>query len=128
MRNCQSIEEIAQTAHDHLDKMSPKDIAAFWTLAAKFIVRGNNRNQRGRQQPHHQQQQLASQLKSVFLHTMGKRRSFKPRDLATVALGFAKISKAVDNRGRGHFRGTPQQIILRDLLIGQNGQQQKKYF
>eukprot|EP00571_Detonula_confervacea_P007928 CAMPEP_0172313670 /NCGR_PEP_ID=MMETSP1058-20130122/20718_1 /TAXON_ID=83371 /ORGANISM="Detonula confervacea, Strain CCMP 353" /LENGTH=625 /DNA_ID=CAMNT_0013027365 /DNA_START=82 /DNA_END=1959 /DNA_ORIENTATION=+ len=128
LRKCQSIEEIAQMAHDHLENMSPPDIAAFWTLASRFIGR-NYRNPGGRpQQQQQQQQDLESQLESVLLRTIGNINRFRTRDLAQTALGFAKIVNIINTRGRGHLQGTPPQIIMHNLLIGEKSLQQQIIF
>jgi hypothetical protein len=35
MRQCDSIEELVQSAHDHLDTISPRGMTAFWSLLVK---------------------------------------------------------------------------------------------
>ena len=54
MRNCKSIEELIGTAYDHKDMMSPRGMAAFWTLVlvSKFVER------RGRPTPPSKQMQM----------------------------------------------------------------------
>jgi hypothetical protein len=35
LRQCDSMEELVQLAHEHLDTISPRGIAAFWSLLVK---------------------------------------------------------------------------------------------
>jgi len=37
LRQCDSIEELVQLAHEHLDAISPRGIAAFWSLLVKLL-------------------------------------------------------------------------------------------
>ena len=52
MRNCKSIEELIDTAYDHKDMMSPRGMAAFWTLVSRLLQR------RGRPTPKHEHMQM----------------------------------------------------------------------
>jgi hypothetical protein len=37
MRECKTIEELPQLAHDHLDVLSPRGKSAFWTMLPKLL-------------------------------------------------------------------------------------------
>ena len=52
MRNCKSIEELIDMAYDHKDMMSPRGMAAFWTLVSRLLQR------RGRPTPKHEHMQM----------------------------------------------------------------------
>ena len=127
MKDFQTIEIAANASFNNLDRLTPRHLSSFWTRVSQLVT---PRYQNKRKIQEQQQQQLASQLKSIFLSTMGKIKTFQPRDLTATALGFAKISKVVDDRNRrqSRFQGTHQQTTLRYVLIGQNEQQQKIIF
>mmetsp|Transcript_33227 Transcript_33227/g.69905 ORF Transcript_33227/g.69905 Transcript_33227/m.69905 type:complete len:883 (+) Transcript_33227:64-2712(+) len=132
MRNCQSIEEIAQMAHDNLDNMWLRDISAFWTLVSRMIKnnnhRGDHHNRHGTEDQQQQQlQQLTRQLNSVFILTMDSLQTFGPRELAQTAIGFARIANTLDNGGRNQFRGNPHKI-LQGIIVGQQSQQKDFIF
>ena len=99
MRECQSIEMATQVIHGDLERALPRDLAAFWSVISRLL--DPNDDQDGKQEEE-KQKQLEEQLISILVKTMGQMEKFEPRDLAQVALAFAKIS----NRRR-RVRGGP---------------------
>ena len=117
MRNCKSIEELIGTAYDHKDMMSPRGMAAFWTLVSKFVQR------RGRPTPPSKQMQM--QLDQLIGQTLQSIDTYGYRDISTVAISLAKIIKKVDRSGNS--KGSPP-TILRDVLIGDNSNNKQFIF
>ena len=66
-------------AHDQLNKkMSPRDLAAFWTQAAT-LMRNQRGSRRGSSRHDSNEHDLECQLESIFHTTMGRIKSFGPR-------------------------------------------------
>ncbi len=63
MRNCCNIDELCQIAYDNREEMSPRDISAFWTLAAKFIKIRDPSDQTNWQEE-------IPQIQELLLHTL----------------------------------------------------------
>ncbi|KAL7530600.1 hypothetical protein ACHAXR_004948 [Thalassiosira sp. AJA248-18] len=118
MRNCGTIGELAQMAYDHLDVMSPRDMSAFWTLAAKFL-RGKNQRSQVRDKV------FKLKLDTILAYTQIEIQSYDYRDLAQTTLGFAKIVKSV--HGKRLLRQSPQQI-LQNIFISNNAETKQSMF
>ena len=83
MRDCQTIEEAVQVNYDNLDKLSPRNLSAFWAAVPRFLKpRRGGRQQQPSQQP-------VAHLEAIINKTAEKLGKFGPRDLATTALAFA---------------------------------------
>ena len=109
MRQCNTIDDLVQLAYDHLDIISPRGIAAFWSLLVKHL-----HNQRG-----NSRFQLSKQLDEIFDSTMESIGQFSGRDLATTALGLAKVMK------QSHGQRADLHRILHNLLIGVNSERKQ---
>ena len=83
MRKCNTIEELVQLAYDHLDTISPRGIAAFWSLLVKHVQNHSGGNSRA---------QLNEQLAKILCNTLENMKGYSYRDIATIALGLAKLN------------------------------------
>ena len=115
--DCKTIEEIVQYAYDHLDGSSPRNKAMFWSILPKLLLQ----NRDGRpSSSYHQHGQINEQLDTILHNTLEDIGRFNGRDIATTALGMAKIVKQVGRfRGEMPPTGSPHQI-LHDLIVGVN--------
>jgi hypothetical protein len=84
MRLCNTIDDLIETAYDHLDTISPRGIAAFWSLLVKHV-----QNHRGG----NSQVQLNEQLAKILCNTLESMNNFNDRDIATIAISLAKVMK-----------------------------------
>ena len=116
MRQSNTIDELVQVAHDHLDTISPRGMAAFWPSLAKLV-----QNQRGG----NSRVQLDEQLDAILDSTLESIGQFSGRDLATTALGLAKVMKQVESHGQIATTGSLHRV-LHNLLVGINSE--KKQF
>jgi hypothetical protein len=110
LRQCNTIDELAQLAYDHLDNFSSRGIAAFWSLLVKHV-----HNQCGDSLV-----QLNEQLDAILDSTMESIGHFSGRDLATTTLGLAKVMKQVESHGQRSASSLHQR--LHTLLIGINSE------
>jgi hypothetical protein len=116
MKNCATIEERVLTAYHILHVMSPRDISAFWMELSKLV---QNRIDRLLRTNEHQHGHINEQLDMILVNRLENIRGYYYRDLATTALGLAKIVKQVgqrESRTKAHTDNPNQ--VLRDLLIG----------
>ncbi|EJK61605.1 hypothetical protein THAOC_17875 [Thalassiosira oceanica] len=104
-RMCQTIAELADLARCHLDSMSNRDIAAFWSILPRLL-----RN-RGAQDPN-----LEEKLRCIIGATCRRMHSFQYRDLAQTSLGFAKTISQV-SRGDQEYRADDPRQIMRGLFV-----------
>ena len=91
MRQCNTAEELVHLAYDHLDTISPRGIAAFWSSLVKLV-----RNHRGG----NIRAQLNEQLAELLCNTLENMKRYSSRDIATIAISLAKIMKQVEFRGQ----------------------------
>ena len=110
MRNCKSIKELFDVAYEHKDMMSPRGMAAFWTLVSKLLKR------RGGPTPKHEQMHV--QLDELIGQTLQSIDTYGYRDIATVAISLAKCGNSIGSH----------QTILRDVLIGDNSDNKQFIF
>ena len=110
MRQCNTIEELVHLAYNHLDTISLRDIAAFWSSLAKLVQNHRGGNSRA---------QLNEQLAEILYNTMESVYKFDGRDIATVAISLAKIMKQVEFHGQRADTGSLHRI-LHNLLVGIN--------
>jgi len=61
MRQCNTIDELVQLAYDHLDTMSPRGLAAFWSSLVKHVQNHRGGNSRA---------QLNEQLAEILCNTL----------------------------------------------------------
>ncbi|EJK73140.1 hypothetical protein THAOC_05252, partial [Thalassiosira oceanica] len=104
-RTCQTVAELADLARCHLDSMSNRDIAAFWSLLPRLA-----RN-RGAQDPN-----LEENLRCVIGTTCNRMHSFQYRDLAQTSLGIAKTISQV-SRGDQQYRADDPRRVMRGLFV-----------
>ena len=126
MRECKTIEELSQLAHDHLDVLSPRGKSAVWTMLPKLLQNCGV----GPLMTNLQHVQIKEQLDTILCSTLENMEAFDFRNIATTALGLAKIVKQVGPfRGKKPLTGTgsPHQI-LHDLLIGVNSENKQLIF
>jgi hypothetical protein len=118
MRQCNTAEELVQLAYNHLDTISPRVIAAFWSSLAKLV-----QNQRGG----NSRVQLNEQLDAILNSTMESMYKFDGRDIATIAISLAKIMKQVESRGQRAATGSLHRN-LHNLLVGINSERKQVIF
>lgn len=102
MRKCETVEEAASMAHGSLDTMTPRDMAAFWTITSRLIINSSS-SHNGRTCDN---SLLSDQLNALFSHAMDRFGTYyHQRELAQIAIAFAKISnhvRSVGNDEKGH--------------------------
>ena len=123
MKSCATIKKATKITFNHLNDLSPEDIAAFWMRISHLAAQ---KHQNNKLKNHNQRSRLPHQLRFIYSHTMNNIETFGPRDLAQTALGFAKVVKNVNNPQR-RFYAKPHQI-LHDILIGKDSQQKELTF
>jgi hypothetical protein len=93
-------------------------MAAFWPSLAKLV-----QNQRGG----NSRVQLNEQLDAILYNTMESMNKFDGRDLATTALGLAKVMKQVESHGQRAAAGSLHRR-LHTLLVGINSEKKRLIF
>ena len=81
MRQCKSIEELVQSAHEHLDTISPRGMAAFWSLLVKHAHKQDEKSRA----------QFNEQLDALLARTLQILGQFSGRHLATTVLSLVKL-------------------------------------
>jgi hypothetical protein len=117
MRQCNTIDDLIETAYDHLDTISPGGIAAFWPSLVKHVQNHHGGKSRA---------QLNEQLAKILYNTMESMHKFDGRDIATIAISLAKIMKQVESRGQRADTGSLHRN-LHHLLIGEVNSENKHY-
>ena len=92
LRQCDSMEELVQLAHEHLDTISPRGIAAFWSLLVKHL---QNQRGDGANLPN-----VALQLGAILSSTMESMTAYDYKDIATIAISLAKVMQQIESRGQ----------------------------
>ena len=116
MKNCATIEELVLTACNNLHVMSPRDVSAFWMALSKIFQNKGGRPPRTNELRHCR---INYQLNMILVKTMENIGGYNCKDLATTALGMAKIVKQVGHRQSGKKDPTDSlNQVLHDLLIG----------
>jgi hypothetical protein len=118
MRQCNTAEELVYVAYDHLDTISPRGIAAFWSSLVKLV-----RNHRGG----NIRAQLNEQLAEILCNTLENMKRYSYRDIATIAISLAKIMKQLESREQRSATGSLHQT-LQDLLVGINSENKHYIF
>ena len=111
MSECRTLEEALNATYDNLDRLSPRDVSAFWAVVPK-LLRGGRYN-------HDQMKQMFHQFDVLSTKSIKEIEKYEYRDLATLAISLAKIIDRVERSG--NRKGAPQQI-LQDILIGNNSE------
>ena len=111
MSECRTLEEALNATYDNLDRLSPRDVSAFWAVVPK-LLRGGRYN-------HDQMKQMFHQFDVISTKSIKEIEKYEYRDLATLAISLAKIIDRVERSG--NRKGTPQQI-LQEILIGNNSE------
>ena len=86
------MEELVQLAHEHLDTISPRGIAAFWSLLVKHL---QNQRGDGANLPN-----VALQLGAILSSTMESMTAYDYKDIATIAISLAKVMQQIESRGQ----------------------------
>jgi len=118
MRQCNTVEELVHLAYDHLDTISPRVIAAFWSSLAKLVQKQRGGNSRV---------QLNEQLVKILCNTLENMKRYSHIDISTIAISLAKIMKQVESRGQRSATGSLQRI-LHNLLVGINSERKQVIF
>ena len=118
MRQCNTAEDLVQVAYDHLDTISPRGIAAFWSLLVKHVQNHRGGNSRA---------QLNEQLDAILCNTLENMKAYSYRDIATIAISSAKVMKQVESHGQRAATGSLQRI-LHTLLVGINSENKHYIF
>jgi len=118
MRQCNTIDDLIETAYDHLDTISPRGIAAFWFLLVKHVQNHRGGNSRF---------QLNKQLDAILCNTLENMKAYSYRDIATIAISSAKVMKQVESHGQRAATGSLQRI-LHTLLVGINSENKHYIF
>lgn len=119
MKNFLSLEEAIEVSHDHLEKLTTRDISAFWAVIPQFLEQRNagfaSKNP-----------QSAAQLGGILARTLEDINAFDYRDLTTTTLGLAKIVKNIESRDE-LADGGPHQM-LHGILIGADSKNKQTIF
>ena len=110
MSEMRSLEEALTATYDNLDRLSPRDVSAFWAVVPKFLGgRGPRTNKQ-------QQQQMLHQFDKISTTSMQDINRYGYRDMSTLAISLAKIIDKISKKNKP-TKGSPHQI-LQDILIG----------
>jgi hypothetical protein len=118
MRQCNTAEELVHLAYDHLDTISPRGIAAFWSSLVKHVKNHRGGNSRV---------QLDEQLAEILCNTLENMKGYSYRDIATIAISLANVMKQVESHGQRAATGSLNQT-LQDLLVGINSENKHYIF
>jgi len=108
MSEMRSLEEALTATYDNLDRLSPRDVSAFWAVVPKFL------GGKGPMRTNQQQQQMFHHFDKVSTKSIQDIDRYDPRDMSTLAISLAKIVDRVSKRKRP-TKGSPHQI-LQDLI------------
>jgi hypothetical protein len=117
MRQCNTIDNLIETAYNRLSTISPRGIAVFWSLLVNHVQNHRGGNSRA---------QLNEQLAKITCNTLENMKRYSYRDIATIVISLAKIMKQVESRGQRAATGSLHRI-LHDLLIGGDKSENKHY-
>ena len=106
MTGCRTLDDAVKAIHDNLDRVSPRDISAFWAVVPRLLrYQGKG-------------SQLLPQLQAIFYKTADQIHSYGPKDLTTATLGFAKTIQTLQETKRGYVKGS-YEGYLHGILIEQ---------
>ena len=127
MSECRTLEEALNATYDNLDRLSPRDVSAFWTVVPKFLDERGRRNQSSRNEKRDDQmnQHMFNQFKTISIKSMKEIERYGYRDLATTAISLAKIMDRVSKRGKR--KGSTEQI-LQEVFTGNSSQNKEFIF
>jgi len=115
MSEMRSLEEALTATYDNLDRLSPRDVSAFWAVVPKFLG-GRGPSSMNKQQ----QQQMFHQFDLILTKSIQEIDQYGYRELATLAISLAKIIDKMSKRKGPPAEGSSHQV-LQDL-IGENKQ------
>jgi len=118
MRQCNTVEDLVHLAYNHLNTITPRGIAAFWSLLAKRV-----QNQRGGSS----RAQLDEQLDAILCNTLENMKRYSHIDISTIAISLAKVMKQVEFRGQRAAAGSLHRL-LHNLLVGINSERKQVIF
>jgi len=105
MKDCHTLDDAIKAIYPNLDRVSPRDISAFWAVVPRLL----RHQDQGAQLP---------QLKAIFYKTADQIHSYGPKDLVTTILGFAKTIQILQGNKRGYSSGSYEEY-LHGILIRQ---------
>ena len=111
-----SLEEVLTATYDNLDRLSPRDVSAFWAVVPKFLGGRGPRTSNQVQQQQHQKQQMFHQFDQISTKSIQDIDQYDSRDMSTLAISMAKIIDKISKKNRP-AKGSPHQI-LQEILIG----------
>lgn len=116
LSNMKSLEGALTATYDNLDRLSPRDVSAFWAVVPKFLGGRGPRTTNQQQQQH-----MFHQFDKILTKSIQDIDRYDPRDMSTLAISLAKVIDKISKRkGPSSTKGSPHQI-LQDL-IGENKQ------
>jgi hypothetical protein len=118
MRQCNTIDDLIETAYDHLSTISPRGIAAFWSLLVKHVKNHRGGNSRA---------QVNEQITEILCNTLENMKGYSCRDIATIAISLVKIMKQVESYGQRSATSSLHQN-LHTLLVGINSENKHYIF
>jgi len=121
MSEMKSLEEALTATYDNLERLSPRDVSAFWAVVPKFL--GGRGPRTSNQQL---QQQMFHQFDKISTKSIKDIDQYDPRDMSTLAISLAKIIDKVSKR-KSATKGSPHQI-LQDVLIGNESKNKQHIF
>jgi len=106
MKDFNTLDDAIKAMYDNLDRVSPRDISAFWAVVPRLL--------------RHQERRvnLVPQLQAIFHKTADQIHSYGPKDLATTILGFAKIIQTLERSKRRYNSGS-YEGYLHGILVSQ---------
>jgi len=116
MSEMRSLEEALTATYDNLDRLSPRDVSAFWAVVPKFLGGRGPRTSNQQQQT----EQKFHQFDLILTKSIQEIDQYGYRELATLAISLAKIIDKMSKR-KGHPAEGSSHQVLQDL-IGENKQ------
>lgn len=116
IKQCRSIEEVAQMASDKIGSLSPGGFASIWTRLASLSTsnRGSSAARRGDQN----NTRLLTQLNTILHHTEKALGTFEPKFLSGTVLGMSKIIQNAQNPSGNGSVEPLKQVLLGDHPSG----------
>jgi len=105
MKDCRTLDDAIKAMYDNLDRVSPRDISAFWAVVPRLL----RYQGKGSQLP---------QLQAIFYKTADQIHSYGPQDSTATTLGFAKTIQTLQESKRGYGSGSYEEY-LHGILVRQ---------
>jgi len=105
MMDCRTLDDAIKAIYPNLDRVSPRDISAFWAVVPRLL----RHQDQGAQLP---------KLQAIFYKTADQIHSYGPQDLTATTLGFAKTIQTLQRSKRVYGSGSYEEY-LHGILIRQ---------